>query len=683
MRKKLRVLLCQILMNVINRINVLRLPFLLLIISIWFISCQEENDQVSPPNAEETLVANTTLPRLLERITLLDGSIDNMIDTANCFLVELPVTVSVGGTSIVVNSVNDYASIVTLLNQQNTDVVSIMFPITIILSDYTEITIENEEQLASQIASCANTNQPDIDIECIDFVYPFSIALFDTNFEVTETITISGDQLLHDFLTTTLANGVVASINYPIQLVQADGTILTVTNNASLEAAIIAAQDTCDEDDDTNYNDANCTEVFIRENLLNCFWRITDIATGTQSDYDFYFNDNQTFSFSQHPTSSVAYSGSWELLIYEGNLVLNISNLSTDIVPIEGFWIFDECYTDELLLHNGNQEIRLEKVCENTTPFECFDHVQTTICDEENPFDGFVEMDLEALFIDTISCTQPYTFSFHQTQLDADTNVNPIQPNSYTNTALQETLYLRIEDVNGIFEIYTINIMVEDCCANNTIITDHLVLYMPFANETKDLVSNWEASGSYTYVSDRAGNQSCAIAFNGNETVEIPVTNVNQIVQGDAFSVSLWFKMQNTNPSNYEILFQKGNMVSEGFQISVFDLNTPVFSDANSGYGLWDNPWNMDANLPTDTTNWHHLVLTVDASNTVRLYRDGIERNADVNATINIGNTPLMNYLLGNGFEGHLDDIRVYKTALNPNQVANLYTLEADCNICL
>ena len=80
---------------------------------------------------------------------------------------------------------------------------------------------------------------------------------------------------------------------------------------------------------------------------------------------------------------------------------------------------------------------------------------------------------------------------------------------------------------------------------------------------------------------------------------------------------------------------------------------------------------------------YNHLVVTVDSNNTVRLYRDGVQRNVDENAAIDIGSTPLMNYMLGNGFEGHLDDIRVYKVALNPNQVTTLYNLEADCNNCL
>ncbi|WP_433991479.1 hypothetical protein U8527_18065 [Kordia algicida OT-1] len=200
----------------------LKILFLLLVMTLFFYACQEENTDVSSPDTTETLVNNATLPRLMERITLLDGSIDNMIDNANCFTVNLPVTVSINGTTVEVNSTNDYATIVGLLNQSNDTAVSISYPITITLSDYSEIIIENEEVLISQISNCSGPNQPDIDIECIDFQYPFSIAVFDVNFEVIETQNITDDESLFYFLET-LSSGVVASINYPISLVNADG----------------------------------------------------------------------------------------------------------------------------------------------------------------------------------------------------------------------------------------------------------------------------------------------------------------------------------------------------------------------------------------------------------------------------------------------------------------------------
>src|SRR5690606_9635822 len=75
--------------------------------------------------------------------------------------------------------------------------------------------------------------------------------------------------------------------------------------------------------------------------------------------------------------------------------------------------------------------------------------------------------------------------------------------------------------------------------------------------------------------------------------------------------------------SNHEIIFQKGEAVTEGFQMGVYDLNTPVVGDTTFGYGLWDNDWNGEIDVQWDNTDWHHLVLTRDSNNTIRLYRDG------------------------------------------------------------
>ena len=82
-------------------------------------------------------------------------------------------------------------------------------------------------------------------------------------------------------------------------------------------------------------------------------------------------------------------------------------------------------------------------------------------------------------------------------------------------------------------------------------------------------------------------------------------------------------------------------------------------------------------------TDWHHLVVTVDESNTVKLYRDGILRNEITNAVLDIGSTALNVYTLGQGFQGYLDDLRVYNSTLNPTEISQLYALEGDCYTCL
>lgn len=232
-----------------------------------------------------------------------------------------------------------------------------------------------------------------------------------------------------------------------------------------------------------------------------------------------------------------------------------------------------------------------------------------------------------------------------------------------------------------------INSALEGCeqggCTNPGVLVDELSIYITFSNGiAQDLKGNGvSVPEDIAFTADREGNQNCAIVFNGTQFLHIPKTTNNAIVQGQAFSVSLWFRMQNTNNSDLEKLFAKGDVNGEGFQLSVKDLNAPMFA-AGSTVELFDTAWKADAALPVDTSNWHHLVVTVDTANNIRLYRDGELRNSQASSNATIGNEA-MDYYIGSNFKGYLDDLRVYKKALSPAEVQVLFELEGDCNTCL
>lgn len=219
-------------------------------------------------------------------------------------------------------------------------------------------------------------------------------------------------------------------------------------------------------------------------------------------------------------------------------------------------------------------------------------------------------------------------------------------------------------------------------CANPGILINNLLLYIPFSNGTvQDLKGNSIAvSPDITFTSDRSGNQNCAIVFNGNQFLHIPKNNNNGIVQGDAFSVSLWFRMQNTNNDDLENLFTKGNTNEQGFSISVSDLNAPLFVAGT--VNVWDTSWRTDAVLPVDTSNWHYLVVTISNDNTLKLYRDGQLRNSITSSAAQISDE-ILDYYIGNNFKGFMDDLRVYKKELSQEEVQTLFELEGDCNTCL
>ena len=231
-------------------------------------------------------------------------------------------------------------------------------------------------------------------------------------------------------------------------------------------------------------------------------------------------------------------------------------------------------------------------------------------------------------------------------------------------------------------------VLEQDCCNNVGALLDDLVIYMPFANEARDLisgnyVSDWNnGTVDNVFVQDRAGNDTCAISFTGNDAITIPVTAQNQLAQGESFSISLWFKMQNTIGGDLELFFRKLGNATQGFNLGVFDLNTPLIFD-NLSTSLWDNDWNLEVDVEWENTDWHHLVVTIDNNNTIRLYRDGIERGVIENSDFSVGSDPTSFFVMGEDFQGFLDDLRVYKKALSPNEISMLNALEADCFNCL
>jgi Concanavalin A-like lectin/glucanases superfamily len=224
------------------------------------------------------------------------------------------------------------------------------------------------------------------------------------------------------------------------------------------------------------------------------------------------------------------------------------------------------------------------------------------------------------------------------------------------------------------------NIDIPGECDNPGVLTDDLILYMTFSNSTEDLAGGEvTVSNGAVFVEDRSGNAQCAISFNGSQQLQVTHNDANSLIQGNVFSISVWFRMQNVNPSDYEHLFRKGIQGQSGFNLSVYDGNTPLFGTPSAQ--VWDNNWNVDNALWEDTENWHHLAVTFDNSNTARLYRDGVLQNTEL-FSADIGTTAL-DYYIGQNFTGFLDDLRVYKKVLTATEVQTLFDLEGDCSTCV
>lgn len=449
--------------------NLVYLPFLVLMLMM---SCQNEETEIINPSNEDIIEGDSTAANLMARMATNDGSIDNIIDYANCLEVVLPVTVTANGITITIQSVADYSQLENILDAftNDDDAVDITFPITVTLNDYTEIVITSQQQLEALIDDCVGENEDDDDIECIDFVYPVSFSIYNTDFQVIDTVTINDDEALYGFLED-LDGPILASLDFPVSLITASGETVVVNSNQELEVAISDADGTCDEDDDYDWNDDddNCTEENIELNLKECLWDISNYDNSSLfSDYYIDFNENYEFTVLDENSNAI-HDGTWS--VAQDGAVITLT-FTTDWDDLAGDWTVVNCDDDdEYNLNNGQITMQIEQDCTaNNNNFDCFGTFDAEIvkCDEN--LDGFEVFDLTVAFS---NCADPSTFylTYHMSLMDAETGVNALpNPEAYTNTSSPETIYVRAELLsNGNFEVFEINLILEDCSLNCSI----------------------------------------------------------------------------------------------------------------------------------------------------------------------------------------------------------------------
>lgn len=261
---------------------------LLLGVALTFTSCQEEFEELPQADEQQTIIASSSTAKLIERTAANDGSYDNIVDGASCFAVKFPYTVNVNGVDITIDSREDLHVIEEIFDQleDDIDVLEILFPITITLADFTEITINNVDELIDLAESCIEGGDDD-DIECIDFVYPVTFYTYDINEVETGTVTVENDKELHRFLEG-LDDDDLISIDFPVELKLYDGTIITVENNAELAITIENAREACDEDDDDDYNDDDFDKERLAHLLVECPWVVLSVERDGVNQSDQY-----------------------------------------------------------------------------------------------------------------------------------------------------------------------------------------------------------------------------------------------------------------------------------------------------------------------------------------------------------------------------------------------------------
>ena len=346
----------------------LTLILLSLFALISFQSCQNEVLEETQ-NQEETINSGSEVARLMRSTAANNGMLDNIMDGTDCFSINLPVTIIANGITITIDSLEDLEVLEEIFDefQDDEDILEFLFPITIVLNDYTEITIENQDELEAFIEEC--TDVEDDVIECVDFVYPISFSIYNSAFQIIDTVVIEDDEALYDFLEELEDNpaggAIIASLNYPVTLIYSDGSTVEVSSNQELQAAISAADGFCEDDDETD-----CDIEDVEMYLLECEWVVHSFnGDDNLQGYAITFNEDGTLSISEGGTPN-ALGGHWDLSETDAGVVLSITELTALDEDLGGDWLIMYCEEDEIKLVQANDTgaatyVILERVCES------------------------------------------------------------------------------------------------------------------------------------------------------------------------------------------------------------------------------------------------------------------------------------------------------------------------------
>jgi hypothetical protein len=298
--------------------------FLFTILLFVFSACQEESEEIITPPSDRVIIPNSTVANLIGRIALKDGSSDNIVDNSSCISLVLPVTVLVNGQEIKINSEDDFKIVERIFDEfeNDDDTLNMIFPVTVIRADHTEFIINHEEDLEDIIEKCTEGGNDD-DIECVDFQYPLTLSVYDSNTQLSNTVTIHNDQELYKFFDA-LEEGEFVSFKFPLIVVLPGAQKITINNNDQLKDVIENAIGECDEDDDNDFNDDDVDDSGLIAVLTDGMWKITYFFDKTDethafTDFMFTFKADGT-ALATNGTSSV--NGTWKSYGDSGTLEL-------------------------------------------------------------------------------------------------------------------------------------------------------------------------------------------------------------------------------------------------------------------------------------------------------------------------------------------------------------------------
>ncbi|MBF8150444.1 hypothetical protein ITJ86_11090 [Winogradskyella sp. F6397] len=281
------------------------LTALVCMFALAFTSCQDEIDSENGDNPN-TNSANSTTASNLERSAMYDGSFDDFLDGMSCSSVLLPVTATVNNTQVTLISESDYSLVLDIIGEftNDDDSVVFQFPITVRLSNYTEVIVTNQSEFDELMEACETAeDEAESAINCLDIDFPITILTYDANIEQTGSVVIESEQQLYAYMNN-FDDAAFFSVNYPITATLNSDTVVEITSDADLEAQIIECI-AMDDDMEDAEDQAEDIESILIEGVYTIDAFVTaGVDTANEfSDYTLNFANDLTIT-AVHTTNS-------------------------------------------------------------------------------------------------------------------------------------------------------------------------------------------------------------------------------------------------------------------------------------------------------------------------------------------------------------------------------------------
>lgn len=358
-------------------VRILTVAFFMLLV----LSCQEEKVEIIESESRASLKVDTDVARLIQKIAMKDGSGDNIIDGASCINVQLPISVIVNGTEIIIDEEEDFETIEAIFDavDNDDDLLEIIFPITIITSNYDEFTVTSAEEFEGYTSECGEEDAVDDDIECLDFVYPITVSVYDSANQLLNTVSIKNDKRFYQFIDY-LQGYHIVKINFPIAVILFDGTEQIINNMDELELIIEETAGLCDEDDDFDYDDDDCddcTQDKLKELLFDCPLKIFSFIINNEELSDEYENFTLQFYVDGVVTitgdNEVTF-GEWEIETTDFGIFITV--FAPNLPNFNFTWRLYEMNEDGTFdFRHGDNRMKLRKYC-NLTKYELIQNLK-------------------------------------------------------------------------------------------------------------------------------------------------------------------------------------------------------------------------------------------------------------------------------------------------------------------